>query len=68
VKIFNILIGSKTQNEVNYSAENLSFTSSIEKNCFFLKKFYNKNLDWERWNRKLTWIEAVLIDLEVIKK
>ena len=37
-KIFNIFFGSKTQNEVNYSAENLSFTSSIEKNCFFLKK------------------------------
>lgn len=66
-KIFNFLIDSKTQNEVNYSVENLSFTSSIEKNCFFLKNFYNKNLDWERWNRKLTWIEAVLIDLEVLK-
>lgn len=61
------LIGWKTKNGVNYYAENLSFTSSIEKNCFFFKKFYNKNLDWERWNRKLTWIEAVLIDLENLK-
>jgi len=61
------LIGPQTKNEVNYSAENLSFTSSIEKNCFLLKKIYNKKLDWERWNRKLTWIEAVLIDLELLK-
>jgi hypothetical protein len=67
IKFLNLLIGSKTKNEVNYSGENFSFTSSIEKNCFFLKKIYNKKLDWERWNRKLTWIEAVLIDLEVLK-
>jgi hypothetical protein len=67
IKFFNLLIGTQTKNEVNYSAENLSFTSSIEKNCFLLKKFYNKKLDWERWNRKLTWIEAVLIDLELLK-
>nr|YP_636444.1 envelope membrane protein [Staurastrum punctulatum]Q32RT2.1 RecName: Full=Potassium/proton antiporter CemA; AltName: Full=Chloroplast envelope membrane protein A; Short=CemA [Staurastrum punctulatum]AAX45689.1 chloroplast envelope membrane protein [Staurastrum punctulatum] len=63
----NLLIGWKPKNEVNYLTENLSFTSSIEENCFFLKKFYNKTLDWERWNRKLTWIEAVLIDLELLK-
>nr|YP_009258576.1 chloroplast enveloppe membrane protein [Cosmarium botrytis]ANI25561.1 chloroplast enveloppe membrane protein [Cosmarium botrytis] len=68
----NILIGWKTKNQINsYLKRPLSgstqFTSSIEKNCFFIKRFYNKNLDWERWNRKLTWIEAVLIDLEVLK-
>jgi hypothetical protein len=72
VNCINILIGWKTKNKINsYSKQPINgstqFTSSIEKNCFFLNKFYNKNLDWERWNRKLTWIEAVLIDLEVFK-
>jgi len=57
----------KIQNNISSSSKKLSFTSSIEKNCFFLKKYYNKNLDWERWNRKLMWIEAVLIDLEILK-
>jgi hypothetical protein len=66
---FNNVTGWKNRNLVNYSTENFSLDapSAIEKNCFFLKKFYNKNLDWERWNRKLTWIEAVLIDLETLK-
>lgn len=57
----------QSKNNPFYS-KSLSFTSPIQKNCFFLNKFYNKNLDWERWNRKLTWIEAVLIDLELLKK
>lgn len=70
VNCINILIGWKTKNQINSYSKGrrlTQFTSSIEKNCFFIKKFYNKNLDWERWNRKLTWIEAVLIDLEVLK-
>jgi len=63
----NLITGWKNKNFINYSTNNFLFTSAIEKNCFFLKKIYNKNLDWERWNRKLTWIEAVLIDLETLK-
>jgi hypothetical protein len=57
---------TKKKIEDDYS-DNLAFTSSLQKNCYFLSKFYNKKLDWERLNRKLTWIEAVLIDLEVLK-
>jgi len=41
---FHFKIFSKMKNDFTYSSDNLSFNSSIEKNCFFLKKFYNKNL------------------------
>ena len=62
-----ISVFSFTNKRIGLYTENISFTSSIQKNCFFLNKFYKKKLDWERWNRKLTWIETVLLDLEGLK-
>ena len=61
------LTQKKTKARGNDYSKNLAFTSSIQKNCYFLSKLYNKKLDWERLNRKLMWIEAVLIDLDVLK-
>jgi hypothetical protein len=63
----NFSIEQKNKKVFNFSSDNFFFTASLQKNSFFIKKFYNKNLDWERWNRKLIWIEAVLIDLEALK-
>jgi hypothetical protein len=61
------LFNWKKKNVINDYSNNLAFTLSIQKNCYLLSKIYNKKLNWERLNRKLTWIEAVLIDLEILK-
>jgi hypothetical protein len=52
---------------LTYFSDNISFPSSLQQNCRLIKQLYKKNLDVERWSRKLTWVEAVLSDLEVLK-